>query len=457
MYKLTEVQKDAIFAMECNYPDGLLICMEMGCGKTAVALMWLIKRFRENRISDALVVCPASLVPNWEASIDKMIMFEGVGPQDVMNLQKKVKIVSFQKTYKVDRKRIQHKNGTESVSRVLSLRDDVDKHWGAVIVDEVHCVGAHNSMQGKAVRTLAKLTKCRYGLTGTPTSGGGGDSGYHKLYGELEFIQPGIFGTWTKFCDQLVLSYDRFYNPSSYDVPKCQRLLEDHAIVARLEDCYDMPGTTETDIPCPLAASKPYNDMRRGATIEYNVTIKVAGGQYSRMLQVCSGSLKDDDGKVMSYKCSKDAALIDILNGTDDAVVIFCNYRASVDRVATTAKKAGRKVLTFDGRTPKKGTPPWMAFQKGEADVLVCQYQSGGVGLDLYRSHISVLYEPCYSALLLAQALARTYRKGQKHRCLYYYLITPKTVEARAWRTVRSGKDITEKMMTEWAEKGFDL
>lgn len=452
MYKLSELQKETLFAMECS--DSLLCCLQMGCGKTAVALMWLIKRFREKRIEDAIVVCPAALVPNWIQSLDKMKMFEGVTPQDVKNLKDHVTVRSFQKIYHVEKKPTKHRDGTISYSRVLSLRDDVDKRWGALIIDESHCIGTYSSLQSKAAFTLSKLTRYRYLLTGTPVSGGGGAEDFAKLYGQLRIIDPDLYRTWSAYCDECVVAYNRYYKPTVYNVPKCRKILEDHAIVGNLEDCFDMPGTSEVDVPCTLLAKKPYNDMKDGSTAAYGVEIKAAGGQYPKMLQICSGSLKQTDGGVLTFQCSKDAALTDLLNGTDDAVVIFCNYRATIDRVESVAKKAGRHPLVFDGRS--KG-PTWKDFQNGKGDVLICQYQSGGTGLDLYRSHITILYEPTYSSLLLTQSLARTYRKGQTKRCLYYFLITEKTVEARAWRTVRSGMDITEKMMTEWATRGFDL
>lgn len=454
-YRLSAMQKDAIYTMECM--PSLGVFLSAGCGKTAVALYWLVKRFRERRIEDALIVCPASLVPNWEQSIGKMIMFEDVTPRDVKELRDRVTIRSFQRTYRTERIPTRHRDGTVDVKVIVHLRDDVDKRWGALIIDEAHAIGSHSSQQGKAARTLARLSTYRYILTGTPVSGGGGAEDFSKLFGELEVLQPGIFGTWSRFVHDYVTEIGMYYKPKAYNVQKCRRLLEDHAIVGRLEDAYDMPGTTETDIPCPLAAKRPYDDMRKGRTEGYGVTIKTAGGQYPRMLQVCSGSLKADSGEVHVFRCSKDDALRTILDGTDDPVVVFCNYRASVDRAAEVCRKAGRRTAVFDGRMPKAGTPPWMDFQSGKADAIVCQYQSGGVGIDLYRSHTMVLFEPCYSALLLTQSLARTYRKGQTAHCLYYFLTTQGTVEERTWRTVRSGKDVTEKMMADWAAGGLDL
>ncbi|GEM_PF-1949456 len=451
-WKLAEHQKDGIYAIDSN--GSILLSYDMGLGKTATALMWLIRQFRIHRLEDALVICPASLVPNWLASFDTMANFEGVGPADVAELKKRVKVTSFQKTYKVDKRVVKHRNGTTSVKKTTVLREDVDKHWGAIIVDESHCIGNHESKQTKACLALARLTKHHILLSGTPVSGGGGSEDFSKLYGQMKFLDPDIYPDWKAFCARYVATYDFWGKPSSYHSKECRRLLEDHAVVARLEDCFDMPGKAEESMPCELAEKKAYNDVRRGKTLPYGVEIKAAGGQYPKMLQICSGSMKRDDGTIMTFPCSKDAVLKSLLQGTDDAVVVFCNYRASIDRAESIAKEAGRDPLVFDGRSK---TPTWKDFQSGKGDVLICQYQSGGVGIDLYRSHTMVLFEPTFSSLLLTQALARTYRKGQETRCMYYFLTTVKTVEEKAWETVRSGKDVTDKLMSDWASKGLYL
>jgi SNF2 family DNA or RNA helicase len=196
-----------------------------------------------------------------------------------------------------------------------------------------------------------------------------------------------------------------------------------------------------------LAERTVYKDLEKGDIIKYGIDIQNAGGQYTKMLQVCSGSMKVNETSTLKLKTSKDDALADVLNGTEKPVVVFCTYRASVDRAAGVARKAGRTVVIYDGRSAKDA---WKRFQSGECDCIVCQYQSGGAGLNLQNSSVMVLFEPCYSALLLAQAKGRIFRSGQHERCVYYYLVTPDTLERRVWNTVRSGQDVSEELMSEW-------
>lgn len=397
------------------------------------------------------MICPAGLVGMWYQALDELQSFEGFDQRTVESIRNAVTITSYQKTW--SSKKIPNgfdRNGNPRVKKVVSLREEMDKPWGAVIIDESHSIGCHNSNQTLAAITLGKLARFRIAMTGTPVHGGGGQEDFSKLYGQLQFLTKGnAFRHWTDFCEQCVTGYDRWHQPSSYNVPKCRKLLQDHGIVRRLEDCVDMPGLIEQDVPCALAERTVYEDLKEGDIEKYGLDIEVAGGQYLKMLQVCSGSMKVDDKRTYKLKTSKDGALGDILNSTDDCVVVFCTFRASVDRCVAVGRKAGRRVVAFDGRSK---TETWKDFQAGKADMIVCQYQAGSAGLNLQRSHTMVFFEPNTSALIMEQAHGRIYRSGQENKCIYYHLFTPKTIEEKVMRTVRSGVDVSNDMLRRWSD-----
>ena len=442
---LADHQTYALEMMDAN--EYLANFYAPGCGKTAIAISWINRAFKDGRIRNALVVCPASLVGSWERSINTAAEFEGISDEDVANLKRIIHITSFQKVYKSERKEIRHRDGRRTYKRMLSLRPEVDRHWGVVIVDESHCIGSHSSIQTRACLTLSKLADHRYIMTGTPVAGGKGKEDFSKLYGQLKFLDPEVFGSWTDFCNRYVTAFDRWFKPISYDISACRKLMQEYGIVARLEDCRDMPDKTDKMIPCELLEKKVYNDIKRGNILPYGIDIEASGSQYIKMLQICSGSMKREKD-VLGLKTSKDEAISDLIEGTDDKVVVFCNYKASIDRVVAICRKLGRKVVSYDGRS--KGNT-WMEFQYGSADAIVCQYQKGGPGLDLFASHTMIFYEPCMSALLLEQSRARIWRTGQENHCIYNYLYTPGTIEEKVLTTVMRGVDVTNKMLEQWA------
>lgn len=449
-FKLAEHQLYCLDLMESN--DALGLFCEMGTGKTATALAWVARALRRGEIKDALVICPASLTGNWADAIEKMRLFEGFDESDIVRMRKAIHISSYQKLYRITRKDVKHKNGKISRKRIINLRPEVDRHWGAIIVDEAHAIGAHDSVQTKVCHTLARLTTHRYILTATPVLGGGRGAAYEKLYGEIRFLDPDKWDTWTQFCRTYVRAYDRWDKPVEFDESACKGLLMDHGVAIRLEDCFDMPGTIDIEIPCKLEEKAVYDDVAGGRGGKYGLDILTGGTVNTKLLQICSGSMKLDEERTLTFKCSKDSALREVLGGTSDKVVIFCQYRASVDRCAEICRKAGRKTVVFDGRS--KGET-WREFQYGDADALVCQFASGGAGLDLFASSHMVIFEPCRSALLYKQATGRIYRKGQERKCVYTYLHTP-GLETKALTSIRKGVDVTDEMLDRWAH-GLDF
>lgn len=442
-----EHQQYAEFMMECN--EFLGVFYEAGTGKTQIALSRAYHALERGEVDSVLVVCPASLTTNWQHSVDKMLDFEGYTEEGVERLRKALTIVSYQKTYKTVKTPVRHRDGVVTYTRKTSLREEVDRRWGMIIVDEAHRLGGHSSMQTKACMTLGRLADYRYALTGTPVSGGGGGPDYQKLYGIMSFLQPGRWSSWTEFCKQYVIAYDKWFKPRKYNNEACERLLKEHAIMARLEDCMDMPGETHDYVDCELAEKAVYKDLKNGLVAKYGLDENVAGMVYPKLLQICSGSLIVD-GKASRYKTSKDEVLKELLEGTDEPVVIFCNFTASIDRCKEICESCGRKTVIFDSRVP---SDEWMKFQFGDATAIVCQYAKGGEGLDLFKSNTLIYFEPCWSFLQLDQSQSRIMRTGQKRHCRYLYLRTKGTREADAWAIVRNGLDLTNEVFSRWAQE----
>lgn len=448
MKKLASHQRYAVAVM--HSVDGLGIFYDAGCGKTMCALTWLYEAMMKGEMTGALIICPAGLVGTWEYALDHVTEFEGFDEEGKELLKSLVEIRSFQKIYHSERRLYYTKKGKEKYKRIVELREDVDRYWDAVIIDESHCIGAHDSVQTQACHLLAKLSKRRYIMTGTPVSGGGGKEDFQKLFGQIQFLEPGKWSSWTAWKEEYVLREDRWYKPSMYDVEKCRALMNEYGISARLRDCFDMPPETHSTVPCEIACRAVYKDLREKKVLKYKVDLRTAGGMWAKLRQVCSGFLLNTEG-VMEIQCAKDIALGDLLDGTDEPVVIFCFYTHSIDKVEGIARKHGRNPVVYDGRSKDES---WREFQFGDKDTVIVQYNAGSAGLDLFKGTKTIYYEPTLSSLALEQSMARTMRKGQTKHCTYYYLSTPHTVESEIWDSVRNGVSVTREMMDEWAREG---
>lgn len=441
------------YAIECmEVAPRLGIFFHAGTGKTAIVLSWLIQAMRDGRVKKALIAVPASLVPSWEQERDGMIEFEGVTQEDIDALKENVLIRSYQKLYRTNHTTVRHRDGIVTEKKGYALREDVDIPFDAVIYDESQAISSHKSVNYKVSQIFAKACKYAYILTGTPISGStkAGGEDLAKLFGQFKFLNPGIWRNWTDFCERYVTSYNKYFQPTGYRSDELHKLMAEMAIMTRLEDCVDLPEAVFVKVPCPLVEKATYKDFDKYEFGKYGIEIRTAGVKFQKMLQLCSGSVKTEDGK-LTFKTSKDNVLSDILDESDEKLVIFCSYTASIDRCHKICKKKGIESVIFDGRS---NGPTWKKFTEGDAQVLIVQYAAGGAGLNLQTARRMVLYEPCFSSLHWTQALARIMRTGQTRSCIYKILVTPKTVEERVLESVMNGVSVTAQTFEEWARTG---
>jgi SNF2 family DNA or RNA helicase len=446
MKTLAEHQRYAVNMMDGN--EALAIFYEAGTGKTALALTYIKEALMRGDIHNALVVCPAPLVPNWRASIKGMVDF-GFSEGEIRVMERIITVISISSVWKPRIKTTRHRDGTVSNKRHYVINPVIDHPWDCIIVDESHTLGDPSSVQTTVMLKLAPFAKRRYIMTGTPDVGSGVPA-YTKLYGQFKFLQPDAWGSFGEWKSKYVTDYNRFGKPIAYRVRECEDLKRRFGIVARLKDCIDLPEATETVMECPLAEPTVYKDILKGRTKKYDLFLSASGVASTKLLQICSGSLITDK-EVRRLKTSKLAALLSILDGTDDKVVIFCNFSASIDMVAEALEKARITYLRYDGTTKE---PLYRQFQEDpDIRVFLSQYSKGGTGCDLYASHTCVYYEPTRVALHLEQSKARILRTGQTKHCRYIYLVTPGTVEEKALESVRNGVSVSDQMLDAWAEQ----
>lgn len=440
-----------VFALACMRSNpSLALFYGTGTGKTATALLWMDWKLDREPDARFIVVCPANLVPSWEDAIGGMARFEGFDQGRVDRLREAVTLVSYQRLYRTEKRKYTKRDGRTGEAVTVYIRDDYDREWTAGFVDESQRLGNHGSIQTNACLALAPLCKNRYIMTGTPVHGGGGRPDYSKLYGQIMFLDPEKWKNWSEWKRTYVVAEDRYHKPSAYRDDMCVALMHEYGIVARLEDCVDMPSITYTDVPCPLAEPGVYRELHTGdGRAKYGIRVR-KGGLKSKLLQLCSGQVIGTDGLV-PFKTSKDGVLEDIIDGTEGPVLIFCSNRGSIDRVEGLVRKKFKdlRVAVFDGRST---TPVWRGINEGKLDVLVCQYKSGGTGLNLQSSSTLVMWEPDPSAETNVQTVARIYRTGQARPCRVLRLTTPGTAEAERWAKVNNGVSDSEATLDEWEE-----
>ncbi len=137
---------------------------------------------------------------------------------------------------------------------------------------------------------------------------------------------------------------------------------------------------------------------------------------------------------------------------TDDTpIVVFAHYRETLDYLCGQLNDAGITFFRIDGDTDKLDRPPLIeAFQRGERQIFVLQTKAGGVGVNLFNSHVSVALDHSWKAIDYAQALGRTCRRGQENFCHHFDLYA-NDLQRRIVQRVREAQNF-DASCTTWQE-----
>lgn len=398
---LTEHNQFALFA-------------EQGTGKTIPMLYHITNLFMAGEIENCLIVCPASVKGSWSRDIEKLSSLR-------RKYTENIEVVSYDLVWR---------------------RNHFNKEWDCIVLDESHCIAARTSKRTKFLHKLKLGSIYRYILTGTPMHNGH----YEDYYSQMEFLRPGLFGSYREFCAHYTVERQL---PGTYvriivkyrNVPELLEKVKEYAFYISKEDCLDLPEQLPaTVIDCELKEKKHYKQALKSFIEEFDMNIGNPMSIIVKLRQLCSGFLIDDYGDVHELKCEKIKMLDELIDSIAGKIVIFAEFTYSLQQIHKLLDKKKISYLTLDGR--QKDKTVWKKFQKdGNIKVMVCQYRSANAGIDLFAASDMIFYEPTQSSTVVDQAMARIHRNGQTRNCSYYWLLTENSVEHDIYERVTNGID----------------
>ena len=144
------------------------------------------------------------------------------------------------------------------------------------------------------------------------------------------------------------------------------------------------------------------------------------------------------------YNPYKIAALKDLLESTDDRIVIFYNFKAECEIIKDLCTKLGKPTSYINGDLRDLD-----AYENEYNAVTLVQYQAGALGVNLQKSNKIVYYTLPLSSDLYEQSKKRTHRINQDRTCFYYLLICEKSIEVKIKETLDKRKDFTDELFKE--------
>lgn len=427
---------------------GACLADDMGLGKTLQTIAFLCWKQMKNPETRYIIVCPASLIYNWQQELHKFaphlktLVYNGLqrNLEDFFNEKYQVMICSY---------------GT--------LRSDIDQlqlvPWEVAVVDESQNIKNAQAQITKAAGLLN--SKSRVALSGTPIMNNTFD-----LYSQLNFLLPGMFGGQEFFRKEYANPIDQ--DGDKVRIKALQQMTAPFVLRRTKEQvATDLPEKTESVLWCEMGEDQmmAYNEIKHQIRDSIFLDIKSNGFEKNK-LNILQGILKLRQvcGSPQLLKEKTDcteAVKIDILmkeleNLKDNKTLVFSQFKGMLHLIAAECKMKNISYFHFDGDTPIADRQVMVSKFQEEGDttrVFLISLKSGNAGLNLTAADYVFLVDPWWNTAVQQQAIDRTHRIGQKKSVFAYKMICKDTIEERIIELQQKKKTLSDELIS--AEEGF--
>lgn len=426
-------------AVEMASQKSMLLAIEMGLGKTGIALTVAANMLAEMRVRRVLVVAPKRVMEStWPDEIGKWEHLKWVRTRKLNgDPRQRLKLLDNldADVYLISRDLMAW------LYKAAARRNDWP--FDMVIVDESTSFKSPDSARFRALRYLRPRIRWLYCLTGTPIS-----NSYLDLWGQMFLVDAG---------ESLGTSYDRYKD--AYFTPDylgyswnlrpgakeaIQKAVEDRVLSLQQADYLALPDRIIVDnhVDLPPEVMAAYKELEKNGLLELaegeeKITATSAAAVANKLTQVANGGLYDAEGAFHEMHSAKLDMLQELLESTTDNVIVVYAYQSDLTRLQAA-------VGAIDVRD-KGAVERW---NRGEIRVLALHPASGGYGLNLqFGGRRMVWYGLTWSLEAWLQTIARLHRSGQTQQVIVHRILARGTIDDRII-DVLSGrhKDLAELM-----------
>jgi len=421
---------------------GGILADEMGLGKTVQTLAFL----RLHRSGPALIVCPTSLLTNWQREAERFTPELRVLVIDGSSRVEKIKRLS------------EHDIGLTSYGL---LRRDAELYAGisldAVVLDEAQHIKNPDTQNAQAAFSLR--ARNRFVLTGTPM-----ENSVCDLWSLMNLVAPGYLGTRADFRERYEkpLAEGRASaRPDSALQQRLARRLRPFLLRRRKSDvARELPEKIEQVILCELGPTQraTYNALLREIQQGIGTNAATDGATRMKMLtgllrlrQTCCDlrllGLPPNEQSESSAKLDLlDELLAEIIDG-GHRVLIFSQFVKMLDLIRRRLEASGTAHCYLAGLTRKRQEEVDRFQNDATIPVFLISLKAGGVGLNLSAADTVIHFDPWWNAAVEAQATDRAHRIGQQRVVTSYKLIARDTVEEKILHLQKRKRDLASAML----------
>ncbi len=414
---------------------------DMGLGKTPTTLAHLA-----GLPGPHLVICPLSVVHNWEAEAARFVPLVRVvvhhgggrhGAESFAAMAAANDIVIS--TYQVV---------TRDIDHVAEVR------WSTVVLDEAQAIKNPDTRSAKAMRKLQAGQ--RLALTGTPV-----ENRLSELWSIMSFAVPGLLGTLPQFRSQFSSAIERNHDEAAAVALRrltspflLRRTKADRSLVPDLPDkveqvawatlTKEQASMYQAVVEQMLVDAQQESGMRRRGLVLAAIT---------RLKQICNHPAHAlGDGSRIAGRSGKlarfDELVADLLDAGEQALV-FTQFREMgllLQRHLHDVQ--GLEVPFLHGGVSKLGRQKMVtSFQSGgdaASPLLLVSLKAGGTGLNLTAASRVVHYDRWWNPAVEDQATDRAWRIGQQRSVFVHKLVCQGTIEEKVDQLINDKRALAD-------------
>jgi SNF2 family DNA or RNA helicase len=426
---------------------GGILADDMGLGKTIEVLALLLHRQNQSPQfgPPTLLVCPTSLLGNWEREIAKFapsipFFVHHGNNRDVLPQHFRPHTIILT-TYGVIRRE----------EEIFGARG-----WGLVVVDEAQAIKNAGSAQAKAVRKLK--APCKLALTGTPI-----ENRLLELWSIMAFALTGYLGNESSFRERFSTPIEKYRDPDAATELRqrvgpfiLRRLKTDRAIIQDLPEKNEMKVytqlTKEQAILYQARVEQMDKDLAAATNIERRGRILAL---LTHLKQICnhpSQFLKQQGPyKARSGKLERLTDMLEEVLESGEKALVFTQFKEMGDRLQIHLNEVlGFEPPFLHGGSSREQRDEMVRTFQEDIDgprIMLLSLKAGGVGLNLTAATHVFHFDRWWNPAVEDQATDRTYRIGQTKNVQVHKLITMGTLEEKIDGMLESKRDLADRVV----------
>ena len=448
--------------------------MEMGTGKTKVAIDTMAALYEAGKIKAALVVAPKGVYDNWVKGEIPIHLPDRIPRQVVRWTPSKTqKFENELKDFIVDRtpmlkifvinvEAFSTPRGAEAAEAFCYQNAE-----NIVIIDESTTIKNRKAARTKNIIALQRRAKYRRILTGSPITKSPMD-----LFSQCGFLAEKALGFNSYFAFQAryanvqkrTMGHRSFQQITGYRrLDELSEKLDRFSSRVLKEECLDLPVKVyvRREIELTPEQERLYKQMKKLALAKLEsgelATTASVLTQIMRLQQICCGHLQPDDGEIQLIKNNRLNELLDLSEELQGKAIIWATYTHDIQQIAYALRDrfGPDSVATYYGATPQDERQEIVNRFQDRNDPLrffIGQPKTGWYGITLTAANTVIYYSNSYDLEIRLQSEDRAHRIGQTNKVTYIDLVSPNTIDERILEALRNKIDIAGKVLGEDAK-----